>query len=167
VNDTPSGPAKSSLAGLRQEFYLGLAITVFGVLLLLWIIPEQVNDAGSFGLPPSLAPKSLAWVMILCGGVLTLQHLRKSPDRWGLAVSEVLFLVSCLVAVGASLILMKYMGDLIDRPNMGFLLSAPVGLILFTALHTRAPVWAYAFNAIVAPLVIVAAFWWGLELPLP
>lgn len=167
MKDTSNSPAKSTLAGLSQDFFLGLGIVLFGVLLLLWIIPAQVNDAGSFGLPPSLAPKSLAWVMIVCGAVLAVQNLRSSSDANGLKLGEIAFLLRCLVAVGLMLLVMSFAGQALNRPNAGFLVGAPLGLIAFTVLHSRAPVWAYAFNAIVAPLVIVAAFWWGLELPLP
>lgn len=167
MKDASSRPAKSALARFSQDFFLGLGILLFGVLLLLWIIPAQVNDAGSFGLPPSLAPKSLAWVMIVCGAILATQNLRSSSDAGGLVSGEIAFLLSCLVAVGLMLLVMGFAGQALDRPNVGFLVGAPLGLIAFTVLHSRAPIWAYAFNAIVAPLVIVAAFWWGLELPLP
>lgn len=167
MKGTPDTPAKSTLAGLSQDFYLGLAIAMFGVLLLLWIIPAQVNDAGSFGLPPSLAPKSLARVMIACGAVLSVQNLRTSSNGLGIHFSELVYMLSCLVAVGLMLVLMAYLGMVLDRPNAGFLVSAPIGLVVFTFLHSRPPLWAFGFNAIVAPLLIVAAFWWGLELPLP
>lgn len=162
-----NNPAKSKLAGLSRDFYLGLVIVIFGVSLLLGIIPAQVNDAGSFGLPPSLAPKALAWVMIACGGALSAQKFRSTEDGGGLALGEIGFLVSCVVAVGLMLLIMSFAGARFEQPNAGFFVAAPLGLIMFTFLHSRAPLWAYAFNAIVAPLVIVAVFWWGLELPLP
>ena len=167
MKDASNSPAKSTLAGFSQDFFLGLGIVLFGALLLLWIIPAQVNDAGSFGLPPSLAPKALAWLMIACGGMLGAQHLRTASGGGRLVWREIAFLLSCLLAVGCMLWVMRFAGDVLDRPNAGFLIGAPLGLIAFTFLHSRAPVWAYAFNAIVAPLIIVAAFWWGLELPLP
>lgn len=157
----------SSPARLTQDFFLGLFIVCFSVILLVWAIPTQVNDAGSFGLPPSLAPRSLAWVMIACGTILVLQNLKPSANRDSLKLKEVLFLVMFIVATGFMLILMNVLGERVDRPNAGFLLSAPLGLIAFTFLHSRAPLWAYAFNAIVAPLIIFAFFWWGLERPLP
>lgn len=167
MKDASNNPASSMLAGLSQDLYLGLVIILFGVLLLLWIIPEQVNDAGSFGLPPSLAPKALAWVMIACGGFLFVQNFRSPAEGSGLAVAEIAFLTSCLFAVGIMLVVMAFAGAHFDRPNAGFMVAAPLGLIAFTFLHFRAPFWAYAFNAIVAPMIIVVAFWWGLELPLP
>ena len=164
---TSNSPAKTTLAGLSQDFYVGIAIVLFGVLLHLWIIPAQVDDAGSFGLPPSLAPKALGWVMIFCGGALAFQQLRFSSDICGIVWGEIAFLVSCLLAVGLMLAIMNIAGQAFYRPNAGFLVGAPLGLIAFTFLHSRAPIWAYAFNAVVAPLVILAAIWWGLELPLP
>lgn len=167
MTDTSKHPVRTTLAGLTQDGYLGLGIILFGILLLLWIIPAQVNDAGSFGLPPSLAPKSLAWVMIACGVALIIQNLRSARFTEGIRASELVFMLSCLFAIGLMLVLMAYSGEWLDRPNAGFLLAAPLGLLLFTFLHSRAPLWAYIFNATVVPLVIVAAFWWGLELPLP
>lgn len=167
MNDDSRNPARSKMAGLSHDFFLGLAIFVFGVLLLLLIIPSQVDDAGSFGLPPSLAPRSLALVMITCGAVLSVQNLRSSTVGLGLRLNELVYMLSCLLAVGLMLVLMSFVGDLLDRPNAGFLISAPIGMIIFTFLHSSPPLWAFAFNAIVAPLIIVAAFWWGLELPLP
>ena len=168
MTDHSNGPAEAYVsAGRSQDLYLGIVILFIGGALLLWLIPTQVNDAGSFGLPPSLAPKALAWVMIACGAVLVLQNLRSRAQAGGLNLRHVLYLVSCVVTVGGMLMLMRFVGDAIDRPNAGFLVAAPLGLIAFTYLHGKAPVWAYAFNAIVAPALIFAAFWWGLELPLP
>ena len=165
----PNQPAagETSPARFSQDFFLGIGIIVFGALLLVWGIPAQVNDAGSFGLPPSLAPKALVWVMIVCGVVLTLQHLNPVIEDNRLRVKEIMFLAICLVTSGLMLALMNHLGNLIDRPNAGFLLAAPIGLVAFTFLHSRAPLWAYAFNALIAPFVIFAFFWWGLELPLP
>lgn len=154
-------------AKLPQDFFLGLGIVLFGAALLIWIIPLQVNDAGSFGLPPSLAPRSLAWIIIACGAVLIFQNLKPTFEGDYLKLKEVAFLAACLASAGIMLILMSYFSELIDRPNAGFLLAAPMGLLTFTFLHSNAPVWAYAFNAIVAPSLIFAFFWWGLELPLP
>ena len=142
-------------------------ILALGVSLLLWIIPAQVNDTGSFGLPPSLAPRSLAWIMIICGLVLVLQNLKLVISERGVKFGEVLFLGACLAAAAVMLLLMYYLGEQFDRPNAGFLLAAPLGLIVLTYLHSNAPLWAYIFNAIVAPALVFIVFWWGLELPLP
>lgn len=160
-------PVASASARPPRDFYVGFAIALFGALLLLWIIPAQVSDAGSFGLPPSLAPKALAWIMTACGAVLATCNLRPSSAGDALKWREVAFAATCLAAVALTLVSMSYLGGMLNRPNSGFLASAPFALLAFTLLHSRPPLWALAFNAVLAPSVIVAAFWWGLELPLP
>jgi len=153
---------------LNQDLVLGLVITGFGLLLIFWIIPAQVNDGGSFGLPPSLAPKSLAWLMVAMGAVLTVQNLKihGDPGR-GLTRVDVAYLAASVLSVAFMLVLMQWVGDWAERPYVGFLVAAPAGLVLFTLLHTGAPLWVYLFNAVAAPLAIYIGFWWGLRLPLP
>ena len=166
---TPRSTGLKRPVEINQDLILGIAITSFGLILTFWIIPAQVNDRGSFGLPPSLAPRALAWLIVAMGTVLTLQNLKlhSTGSRRGLYRHDVLYLIASVVAVSVMLLLMKWVGGWIDRPYAGFLVGAPIGLILFTALHTGAPLWVYLFNAVTAPAVIYAGFWWGLSLPLP
>lgn len=53
---SPRSTGLKGPVGINQDLILGLAIAVFGLTLIFWVIPTQVNDKGSFGLPPSLAP---------------------------------------------------------------------------------------------------------------
>lgn len=163
----PAG-AKTS-AGNRQDLILGVVIAAFGVSLLLWIIPAQIDDSGSFGLPPSLAPRALAWVITGLGLVLALQNIRPSAANLSSKLSwhDVGFLVVSIASVTLMLLIMGTVGDWLGKPYAGFLVAAPLGLIAFTMIHGGAPLWAYAFNTVVIPLVIYVAFWLGLGLPLP
>ena len=166
---TPRSTGLKKLVEINQDLILGIAIAVFGLILIFWIIPTQVNDKGSFGLPPSLAPRALAWLMVAMGTVLTLQNLKQQTtgSQRGINRHDVAYLIASVVAVSAMLLLMKCVGGWTDRPYTGFLVGAPIGLILLTALHTGAPLWVYLFNAVAAPAVIYVGFWWGLNLPLP
>ena len=157
-------------SGLKTDLILGICIVVFGLLLHFWIIPSQVNDAGSFGLPPSLAPRALGWLMTVLGAVLVIQNLRKSegdPLAGKVNLRDTFHLALCIAAVAVMLTVMQIVGEFFDTPYSGFWVGAPLGLIMFTLIHTRAPVWAYVFNAIAAPAVIYAGFWLGLQLPMP
>ncbi len=158
------------LARVRTDLILGIVIALFGLLLIVWIIPAQVNDAGSFGLPPSLAPRSLAWLMVALGVILAAQNIRSvgaDPLAGSLTWGDVGHLAICVISVGAMLIVMGYAGQALGRPYSGFWIAAPLGLLAFTLIHSGAPLWAYVFNMLAAPAVIYAVFWWGLELPLP
>ena len=166
--DQPNAPAgREAPAGPSADLLVGLAIALFGAALLVWIIPAQVDDAGSFGLPPSLAPKALAWVMLVSGLVLAVQNLRVPKREGGLRPADLVHVAGCILAIGLMLKVMEWAGEAIGIPYSGFLIAAPLGLAAFTFLHGRAPLWAYGFNAIVIPVVIYAAFWWGLNLPMP
>lgn len=156
--------------GFGQDLVLGLVIMGFGLVLIWGVIPNQVNDSGSFGLPPSLAPRALAWLMVLMGAVLAVQNLKPSEaekDRSGLTLRDIAFLGASVLTVAVMLALMGWVGAWADRPYAGFFVAAPIGLLLLTLLHTGAPLWVYVFNAVAAPAAIYAGFWWGLRLPLP
>lgn len=168
MSRSSKGPGDA--AGPATDLILGIVIVLFSLLLLFWIIPAQVNDAGAFGLPPSLAPRALAWLMAGLGAVLiagNLHHGGDDPLAGKLTWQDTGHLALCILAVVLMLIVMGVVGDVIGRPYSGFWIGAPLGLIAFTLIHTRAPLWAYAFNALAAPAMIYAGFWWGLELPLP
>lgn len=170
MSRSPEGPGGTASPGLATDLILGIVIVLFSLLLLFWIIPAQVNDAGAFGLPPSLAPRALAWLMAGLGTLLIAGNLRlggEDPLAGRLTWQDTGHLALCILAVALMLIVMGVVGDAIERPYSGFWIAAPLGLIAFTLIHTRAPLWAYAFNALAAPAVIYAGFWWGLELPLP
>ena len=168
-NNSPAGG--KAPAGLNPDIILGFVIAGFGAALLLWIIPANVDDSGSFGLPPSLAPRALAWLITATGLVLMLQTLStRSVALAGLPAlrwQDVRHLAACVATVAAMLVIMKTVGRWIDTPYSGFFAAAPLGLILITLIHGRSPAWAYALNAVAIPLAIYGAFWFGLDLPLP
>ncbi|MEM9783562.1 MAG: tripartite tricarboxylate transporter TctB family protein [Pseudomonadota bacterium] len=169
AGDAP-GPGGARAAGPGADAALGAAIAALGAVLLVWAIPAQVNDAGSFGLPPSLAPRVLAWLMVGLGLVLIAQDLRRvGPDPLAgrLTVWDMGHLALCIGSVALMLVAMRIAGQMIGAPYSGFWCAAPLGLVAFTLIHGRAPLWAYAFNAVAAPAAIYAGFWWGLGLPLP
>lgn len=170
MSPSSRGPSDATSPGPATDLILGIVIVLFSLLLLFWIIPAQVNDAGAFGLPPSLAPRALAWLMAALGAALiagNLRHGEGDPLAGRLTWQDTGHLALCILSVVLMLIVMRLVGDAIGRPYSGFWIGAPLGLIAFTLIHTRAPLWAYAFNALAAPAVIYAGFWWGLELPLP
>jgi len=170
MSRSSKGPGDATPPGPATDLILGIVIVLFSLLLLYWIIPAQVNDAGAFGLPPSLAPRALAWLMVALGAVLIAGNVHQGgedPLAGKLTWQDTGHLALCILAVVLMLTVMRFVGDASGRPYSGFWVAAPLGLVAFTLIHTRAPLWAYAFNALAAPAVIYAGFWWGLELPLP
>ena len=167
---SPQPTGVSAPVGARLDLGLGVGMVIAGLALVFWLIPAQVDDSGSFGLPPSLAPKVLAWMMVGLGAVLTGQRLLRAGDPEAgpkLALADLAHLALCVVTVTVMLGVMALVGGAIDRPYAGFLIGAPIGLVALTVIHTGAPRWAFVFNAVAVPAAIYVAFWWGLQLPLP
>lgn len=161
-----TGPAES-----RRDAWLGAIFSFFGAALLLWIIPSQVRDAGSFGLPPSFAPRVLGWVILGFGLLLFAANARSlarvAPGRPAVSGGNLVHLGLTVGSVAAMLLVMKFVGDRSAMPFAGFLVAAPLGLVAFTRIHSGAPLWAYAVNAIAVPVVVYLVLWLGLSLPLP
>lgn len=56
----------------RKNFWSGLGVSLFSLLLLSWIIPTWGGRGFSFGLPPQLLATLGAWLMLGCAAALTL-----------------------------------------------------------------------------------------------
>ena len=54
----------------RSDFWSGLAVAAFGLLALVWMIPNYAGSNPFAQMPPELVPSIAAWVMIVCGGIV-------------------------------------------------------------------------------------------------
>ena len=54
----------------RSDFWSGLVVAAFGVLALVWAIPNYAGSNPFAQMPPELVPSIAAWVMVVCGGVV-------------------------------------------------------------------------------------------------
>ena len=54
----------------RSDFWSGLVVVGFGLVALLWAIPNYAGSNPFAQMPPELVPSIAAWIMILCGGIV-------------------------------------------------------------------------------------------------
>ncbi|MGY6635449.1 MAG: tripartite tricarboxylate transporter TctB family protein [Alkalilacustris sp.] len=54
----------------RSDFWSGLVVAAFGVLALVWMIPNYAGSNPFAQMPPELVPNIAAWIMVVCGGVV-------------------------------------------------------------------------------------------------
>ncbi len=54
----------------RSDFWSGLAVVAFGILALVWMIPNYAGSNPFAQMPPELVPSIAAWVMVVCGGIV-------------------------------------------------------------------------------------------------
>ncbi|WP_439563039.1 hypothetical protein [Roseinatronobacter sp.] len=59
----------------RSDFWSGLAVAAFGLLALLWAIPNYAGSNPFAQMPPELVPGIGAWLMVICGGIIALKGL--------------------------------------------------------------------------------------------
>lgn len=66
----------------RSDFWSGLAVATFGLVALLWMIPNYAGTNPFAQMPPGLVPSIAAWLMIVCGGIVSVGGLmRLLKDR--------------------------------------------------------------------------------------
>lgn len=66
----------------RSDFWSGLAVATFGLVTLLWMIPNYAGTNPFAQMPPGLVPSIAAWLMIVCGGIVSVGGLiRLLQDR--------------------------------------------------------------------------------------
>lgn len=59
----------------RSDFWSGLVVTAFGLLALLWMIPNYAGNNPFAQMPPELVPSIAAWLMIVCGAIVSASGL--------------------------------------------------------------------------------------------
>lgn len=55
---------------VRQDFWSGIVVAVFGLLALVWIIPNYAGSNPFAQMPPGLVPSIAAWLMLVCGAIV-------------------------------------------------------------------------------------------------
>lgn len=99
----------------------GLAVSVFGLALLLWLIPEHTETVDYGWMRPDTLPKACAW------GLLALGLVQTAVPRGGVALDggEVLWVAVLVVLSGIAIWAMG---------RVGFLVVAPVFAAVLVAL---------------------------------
>jgi hypothetical protein len=54
----------------RSDFWSGIGVAAFGLLALLWMIPNYAGTNPFAQMPPGLVPSIAAWIMIVCGTIV-------------------------------------------------------------------------------------------------
>ncbi len=57
---------------VRQNFWSGMVVVGFALLALIWIIPNYAGSNPFAQMPPELVPNIAAWIMLICGVIITL-----------------------------------------------------------------------------------------------
>lgn len=139
----------------RTDLWSGLAIVAGALLSLLWLLPTYGGQSFGRGRAAQFMPSIGAWAMLVCGGLLVAQSLRRmrragteaplpAPDTRGLW-RRLLFTLWPLAYVAAAILAIV---------NIGLISSGPVIIALLLVLigERRAPVVLAA--ALIPPAII-------------
>lgn len=141
---------------MSQERVIGGCVVLFGVLLLLVIIPVQVTSMPGVPTDPGLFPKLTAWIFIGLGLAQIVFSGQSSDAGIGLAeLGRLVLIIGILIATGYS---MEHYGYL---PAMTGLMIASVLLV-----HERRWYWI-ATTILILPIGCWSLFEIVLERPLP
>ena len=97
----------------RTHIISALLSIAFGILLLVWIIPTQTPEYPGYGMPASLLPNILAWIIIAAASIdlakTIVTHAGKGlPAR--ISITSLLHMLGFLIVLGASMPVMELCG---------------------------------------------------------
>ncbi len=134
---------------------------LFGIALLGWIIPAHTPEYPGFGMPASLLPDILAWIMILCAAANLLKTIVTGAGRNKPAAINLTTFAHCLAflaVLAASMPLMRLLGYFAG----GAIVMAACCLLCGERRPLR-----LAIVAAATVFTIWAALWKGLGVMLP
>lgn len=66
--------ARNSMNTQKKDFLIGLACTIFGVVMLVWVIPNHVTIPSKMsGVSPAAFPTVVSWLITIFGASLTIR----------------------------------------------------------------------------------------------
>ena len=147
---------------MRQaDIWIAVFLMVLGVIMIFVVIPAQTFPGERYGVPPATVPTVAMAVVTVMAGFLLIQRLlvRRSDDAPSpMARSHWMQLTGFTALLFAGLGAMKYLH------------FVPGGILLMAALMlaagNRKPLTILGVS-ILTPLLIYAALWHGMRLPLP
>ena len=71
----------------RSDIWSGLVVVAFGVLALVWMIPNYAGSNPFAQMPPELVPSIAAWIMVACGAIVAAGALLRLLRDGALPVS--------------------------------------------------------------------------------
>lgn len=132
----------------------GLFIALFGVLLLIWVIPNHTETADYGWLRPATLPNIMSICMIILGLFHFVFPTGKAELDGALTLRFLLIFLLCLVA----LLLIKYIGFVFVAPGLAMIVMFLIG--------ERRPKWLLT-GIIIIPVSLWAIVVFVLERPLP
>ncbi|WP_418764466.1 tripartite tricarboxylate transporter TctB family protein [Mailhella sp.] len=145
----------------RTHIISSLASILFGILLIAWIIPTQTPEWPGYGMPASLLPNILAWIIIVSASINLIKTIitgygKGQPSP--LSFKMFLHLLAFTAVLAAAMPLMSMFGYFIG--------SAIVLAACCLLCGERKPV-RLVIVAAATIVVIWAALWKGLGVMLP
>ncbi len=145
----------------RTHIFSSLASILFGILLITWIIPTQTPEWPGYGMPASMLPNILAWIIIISASINLIKVVLTGYGKGQAAsLSPRMFahLLGFIAVLAAAMPLMHLFGYFIG--------GAIIMLALCLLCGERRPVRLIIVSASTL-IVIWAALWKGLSVLLP
>jgi len=136
-------------------------LCLLACLLLVYVIPNYCPAYEGDGVPASLLPEALSWIILaLSAGLFIVELLKKRAEGTPAPIGprQLLHIGTYLAAFVGVLILMRY---------VGYIVAIGCSLCFFQYLMgQRRPV-VFVALVLLVPTSLYAAIWYGLRVPLP
>lgn len=138
-----------------------LLAMLFGVILLAWIIPTQTPEYPGYGMPASLLPQILSWIIIACGALNLIKTLITASGKGkpsNISLTSFLHCLGFLAVLGSAMPLMNL---------VGYWAGGAIIMIGFCMLCGERNFVRMAIVTSATVFIIWAALWKGLSVMLP
>ncbi len=145
----------------RTHIISSMLAILFGIALLAWIIPTQTPEYPGYGMPASLLPNILAWIIIVSATINLTKTIvtgsgKNAPAR--ISIKEFAHLLCFLAVLGAAMPLMEL---------CGFFIGSIITMICLCLLcGERKPI-RLAIVSACTIICVWAGMWKGLSVMLP
>jgi hypothetical protein len=146
----------------RADLIGGIGITIFGLLLIFWIIPRETEEGMYYGLPPTFFPTVMTGCLTAAAVGLAVQAWLRGRTGVKGAPSPLsgwnflMFLIAAAIAVAGVIAIDRfgivYGGPALIAAFMIFLGDRSPVRIVLTSILPLAAVWVLALHVLGAPL---------------
>lgn len=148
---------------IHKDVWLGIGTIVFGVILLVYAIPEFISapsNVRKLVLSPLLWPTIVAWLIILLGGGLIASHYLTPPQDASQIDPSLLGTredqLFGWARLGASAVIMT--GLIVTTPYLGMVIASGLAFVLFSiVIMSPRPILSLVV-AVVLPIVLYFFF---------
>ena len=147
----------------QSDIISGLVLTVFGLVTIFVIVPDQISGSSAYGVAPDVFPLTLIWATTIFSVVLWVSRLIKGRggprEESPLPAKDWAFIAAMAVFLAVAVAAIAYLGFIAAG-------IAIVALLMLVMGERRNPL-RLGLVSVITPVALYFVFWSLFNVPLP